>query len=444
LDWFLDMSAEYGDIYKIWYGPFQPEVVICHPDLAKEFLRNETPKPLSVMYYGGLKEWLGMGLVLSEGKIWQRNRHLLTSAFHFNMLKTYTDVINQTTDDMVGVLTAHAETGASFDVFKPAGLFALDTVLQCVFSFKEGIQHKGDAHPIVQMAADGIECFILRSIRPYLWPDSIFYLSTTGRRFRKVCKGFHEFARNILNKRRAELLRSEEGDNTMNKDFLDIMFSARDENGIGMNDDEIEDEIKTFLFAGHDTTSAALSWALYALATNPEHQKACRKEICDLLRARKNEDDNISYDDLSKLNYLTMVIKESMRLYSTVPIITRCPSQDIEVKGHVIPKGCNVLLHLYVMHHNPGVWPEPDKFIPDRFHPDIAAGRNAYNFVPFSAGPRNCIGQNFALNMLKVVLAKIINRFEIRFDASHPLIKRPEAILKAEKGIWLNVKRVDP
>jgi cytochrome P450 len=439
LGWHKNMAKEYGDIYKLWFGPFIPQVHIASPELAKVILKTAEPKPMEIPGYGVVQPWLGTGLLLSDGKIWHRNRHLLTPAFHFDMLKTYSAVFTRTTDELLNILDSLAEKGNSFDVFKPMGLLTLDTILQCVCSFYGDIQHLGENHRIVKLTHDALQLAIHRGLTPYLWPDMIYYMTPTGMRFKTTCKKFQAFTRDIIEKRKVEL---EENPSIKerNKDVLDILLVARDEDGRGLAGHEIEAEVNTFMFAGHDTTSSTLSWALYALAIHQEFQEACRREVREILKGRNS--DETQFDDLSKFTQVTMFIRETLRYFGTVPMISRKLTQDIQVGDHTLPDGTEINIMLFLIHKHPSVWEDPEEFIPERFHPDNTVNRDPFAFVPFSAGPRNCIGQNFAMNLMKVTLARILNRYNITYDASKPIVKIPEAVIRAENGIWLKFERI--
>uniref|UniRef100_A0A8C9KHN6 Cytochrome P450 family 4 subfamily F member 140 n=2 Tax=Panthera tigris TaxID=9694 RepID=A0A8C9KHN6_PANTA len=192
------------------------------------------------------------------------------------------------------------------------------------------------------------------------------------------------------------------------------------------------------MFGGHDTTASGLSWVLYNLAKHPEYQERCRQEVQELLRDREPKE--IEWDDLAQLPFLTMCIKESLRLHPPVTVVSRCCTQDVVLPdGRVIPKGVVCLISIFGIHHNPSVWPDPEVYNPFRFDPENIKERSSLAFIPFSAGPRNCIGQTFALTEIKVVLALTLLRFRVLPDKEEPR-RKPEIILRAEGGLWLRVE----
>ena len=221
-------------------------------------------------------------------------------------------------------------------------------------------------------------------------------------------------------------------------DFLDILLTAVDEDGVGMRDLEIRNEVDTFMFEGHDTTTSGMCWTLYCLARHPEHQKKVREEVRSVLSGRQH----LTYDDLKELKYTQYCIKEAMRLYPPVTAIFRQLDYDLEIDGHLFPKGMHFRIPIGSIHNNPVIWPNPEVYDPMRFHPSNAVGRDPYAYLPFSAGSRNCIGQNFALNEEKTVVASIVNHFRLAVDKSHKVEVVLSIVLRAKDDIQLFVEPI--
>ena len=205
-----------------------------------------------------------------------------------------------------------------------------------------------------------------------------------------------------------------------------------------LSDREIRDEVETFMFEGHDTTASGMSWALYNLARHPDIQKEARAEVDAILDGRSS--DVIEWDDLNAMTYLTRCIKESMRLHTTVPFIGRILTEPLDFDGHTVPVGCLVDINLFNVHHNPQVWHDPMTYDPDRFLPERMKTMDSHAFMPFSAGPRNCIGQVFAMNEMKTTIARVLRKFEMSVDVSKPVRRKPDLVMRAEKGLYLNFK----
>ncbi|XP_077152230.1 ultra-long-chain fatty acid omega-hydroxylase-like isoform X2 [Ranitomeya variabilis] len=426
-----------------WFSLYYPIVRLFHPNYIKPVFQVPAAiAPKDELFYGFLKPWLGDGLLLSGGEKWARHRRLLTPAFHFDILKHYVNIFNESTDIMHAKWRRLSVEGPmSLDMFEHISLMTLDSLLRCTFSYDSGCQEK----PSEYIAAI-YELSSLIVKREHFLPhhfDFIYYLSSNGRKFRRACKIVHEFTANVVQLRKKALqekgaenwIKSKQG---KTKDFIDILLLSKDEDGNQLSDEELRDEVDTFMFEGHDTTASGLSWILYNLASHPEYQEKCREEIRELL---KGSTTHLEWDDLSQLPFTTMCIKESLRLHPPVTVVSRRCTEDITMPdGKVIPKGNISLLSIYGTHHNPAVWPNPEVYDPYRFDPSSTQERSSHAFVPFSAGPRNCIGQNFAMAEMKVVLALTLLNFKVTLDPNKSVRRMPELILRAESGLWLQVE----
>ncbi|XP_029387317.1 cytochrome P450 4F4 isoform X3 [Mus pahari] len=338
----------------------------------------------------------------------------------------------------------HLASGGStrLDVFENISLMTLDSLQKCVFSFDSKCQEKPSEYisAILELSA----LVAKRYQQLLLHIDSLYQLTCSGRRFHKACHLVHSFTDAVIQDRRRTLPSKHEDDVLKAKaksktlDFIDVLLLSKDEDGKELSDEDIRAEADTFMFEGHDTTASGLSWILYNLARHPEHQERCRQEVQELLRDRESTE--IEWDDLAQLPFLTMCIKESLRLHPPVTVISRRCTQDIVLPdGRVIPKGVICIINIFATHHNPTVWPDPEVYDPFRFDPENIKDRSPLAFIPFSAGPRNCIGQTFAMNEMKVALALTLLRFRVLPDDKEPR-RKPELILRAEGGLWLRVE----
>ncbi|XP_076107037.1 ultra-long-chain fatty acid omega-hydroxylase-like isoform X1 [Mytilus galloprovincialis] len=421
-----------------WLGPFLPMLFVYHPETTKIVLKSSEPKSHNA--YRLIEPWIGTGLLVANGGKWKRNRRLLTPAFHFDVLKNYQLIMNKTSDILLTKLENYAETGEIFEVFSNISMFTLDTMLQSAFAYEIDCQTTGENHPYVVAVHELVELVTERFLKPWLHNDLIYLLTTDGRKFKKHCDFVHKVAEDIISKRRKAIKKEAKGySQKKSLDFLDILLSARDENNQGLTDLEIRNEADTFLFEGHDTTASALSWALYSLAEHPEIQKKLQAEVDEVLKGR--DSDEILWEDLPKLQYTTMCLKEAMRLHTPVPFIQRELTEPMELDGHEAPAGTQISIMLYNCHHNPLVWPNSMDYIPERFSPENVEKRDAYAFIPFSAGPRNCIGQQFALHEMKTVLAKIFRRFSLELDPTHKVEKYETLVMRSQTGIKMKAYR---
>lgn len=279
-----------------------------------------------------------------------------------------------------------------------------------------------------------------RSLNLFSYLGWLYWWTPSGREMRRCCKVVHDHSEKVIRERKRALSSKTDNEEPGSKkylDFLDILLKARDEDGRGLTDVEIRDEADTFMFEGHDTTTSGISWTLYCLARHPEHQEKVREEVRSVLMGREW----LEYEDLKDLNYTTWCVKEAMRLYPPVMEVYRRLSEDTPLEGVVIPKGSKVAISINNLHHNPQVWEEPDEFNPLRFQPVNAEGRDPYAYLPFSAGYRNCIGQNFALNEEKVVVGMACLRFRFSLVPEHRVELLPTIILRTRHDILLHIER---
>lgn len=421
-----------------WFSFLYPGIYIAHPDAVKTLIRSAEPKPMVAPGYVFVYPWLGNGLLLSTGKKWERNRRLLTPAFHFDILKSYIPIYNSATDKLISKFSAATEENCVVDVIRPFSFATLDIMLRCSLSYTEDIQDKENHHPYVTAVTTIGDLLAKRLVNVFHYSDWIYRLSADGRKFHEMCKVIHEFSDSIIHARQETLKANPDMMKGKKRlDFLDILVTARDSDGVGLSNLEIRNEVDTFMFEGHDTTACSLSWMLYAMAANPDEQENVYNELQNVLQNRTE----VTWDDLSELRYLTACLKESIRLFTTVPIISRRLTRPFEIDGKVIPAEMTVSINIYAMHHNPDIWSEPEEFRPSRFLSDDQSPKNPYMYIPFSAGPRNCIGQNFAMHEMKVMMAKIIQTFEISADPTYQPEPIPEMVLRSRTGIRVKLKR---
>ncbi|XP_072420147.1 cytochrome P450 4F3 isoform X3 [Chiloscyllium punctatum] len=441
-----DIVKRYVYCCLTWFGPTYPIVRLFHPAYTKcVLLASASIAPKDKLFYGFLRPWLGDGLLISKGERWARHRRLLTPAFHFDILKPYVKIFNQSTNILHEKWERLISEGAtSLEMFEHISLMTLDSLLKCTFSYDSNCQLKSSDYIA---AIYELSTLVVKRER-YLphHSDFIYKHSANGKRFARACDLVHSYSLDVVQRRR-EILREQGADAWLQSkqgkvtDFLDVLLLSKDEDGNSLSDEEIQSEADTFMFEGHDTTASGISWVLYNLARHPEYQNKCREEIQELLKSR--DDKELEWDDLSQMPFTTMCIKESLRLHPPVTTVARCCTEDIQLPdGRVIPKGNICLISIYGTHHNPAVWPDPEVYNPYRFDSTDTDKRAPHAYIPFSAGPRNCIGQNFALSEMKVAVALTLHRYRLTLDPSHTVRRKPELILRTEKGIWLGLERL--
>nr|ACL80141.1 cytochrome P450 family 4 [Azumapecten farreri] len=410
-------------IVSIWIMFFFPLVLICHPETAKILLKSSEPKSKRD------------GLLISDGKKWERNRRLLTPAFHFDVLKPYVQIYNNVFSIFLDKLEKATSGGRSVEIYESVGLATLDTMLRCSVSYDASVQEQGSKHPYVDAVRRLSNITQERLLRPWLTPDFIFYLSPLGREFSKHSKYVHEFDEKVIQERRKSLEANPSILKKRHLDFLDILLTARDEKGTGLTGREVRDEVDTFLFEGHDTTASSIGWAIYSLAKYPEEQQKVYEEVKRVLGDREN----VEWSDIQEFTRLSLFIKETMRMYSPVPAIARMTTREIELEGVVIPVNTEVTIMIHVLNNHEEIWNKPEEFRSDRFAEE--SNRDPYSYVPFSAGPRNCIGQHFALNEQKVALARLVQRFRILPDPDKEAIPTNSVVTRSKNGIYIKLEK---
>nr|ACD75825.1 cytochrome P450 family 4 [Cyphoma gibbosum] len=426
---FGKFTEKFPKFYRFWLGPFQANIVLLHPDTVKDLFKTADPKPFG--YQFGIP-WLGEGLLIAGGSKWARSRRLLSPAFHFDILKPYVKVGNEASDKLLEKVKKYADKGESMEMYNNISLCTLDMIMRCAMSYSNDIQAKGESHPYVVAVSELADLLIQRIRNPLAYNDFVYGLTKNGRRFKEQCHYVHGISEQIIQERQ-KILEREGPPKKRYLDFLDILLTAKDDTGTGLTPLEIRSEVDTFLFEGHDTTASAISWILYSLCQHPDIQEKVQQEIDTVLKGR--DSDEIEWSDLPKFEFMTMVIKEGMRLHCPVPFISRVTQKPMILEGFSIPAGSVCTIHIFNIHHNPVVWPDPWEFKPERFHPDNTKDRDSFAFVPFSAGPRNCIGQHFAMNEEKVMLSRLLRRYTFRLDPKYPVVRKMTAIMKTESGM---------
>jgi len=436
-----DKAARHPRSSAVWRTMFFPSLTVRHPDLVKLILKRTDPKPVNNGYYRYGRPWLGEGLLFSSGHRWARDRKLLTPAFHLDILRPYLTVDNEACEDLMEKMETYAQSNKSMEIFSNMSVCTLDILLRCAFSYEEGIQRKGETHPYVQAVSKLTEIWCRRTLSILGFFEPLWNLTKDAKEFYEKCDYVHAVANDVIKARREAV--AENGvrkyglSNKKYMDFMDILIMAKDENGQGLTDREITEQVNTFMFGGHDTTASSFTWLLYELAKNPDIQERCRQEVDEILAGR--DDDVIVWDDLVKFKYLTMCIKEAQRLHTVVPFIARELKEDLMIDGNKVLKGTNVEVHMYALHHNPEVWEDSMKFDPDRFLPENISKKDPYSFLPFSAGPRNCIGQNFSMQEHKVIIPRILRRFKLEVDPTYQLEKAVGIVTRPANGLRLKI-----
>ncbi|XP_075215311.1 cytochrome P450 4C1-like isoform X4 [Lycorma delicatula] len=298
----------------------------------------------------------------------------------------------------------------------------------------ENLPDKGEEYAKATKKMNNIN--MTRLFAPWLFHNWIFNLTPIGRECNRTLKTLHSFTEMIIKERRAKKSSEQSTDRVQGKQclrtFLDCLLELNENDPGLLSIDDIREEVDTFMFEGHDTTSAAITAAIFMLGHNPEVQENIFKELDEVFGDSERES---TIEDLNRLDYLDRVIKETLRLYPSVPALARETDSDIELRhrGYIIPSTTNVFVVPYILHRNSKYYSNPEKFDPDRFLPDQNQQRHPFSYIPFSGGPRNCIGQKFAKMEMKVILSALFRKMKVNSVTEVNEVKPvPSIILRPE------------
>ncbi|XP_053699161.1 cytochrome P450 4d8-like [Sabethes cyaneus] len=399
--------------------------------------------------YDFMLPWLGTGLLISTGEKWFQRRKIITPTFHFKILENFLEVFNTEADVLVSKLKPHAGK-EEFDIYDYVTLYALDSI--CATSMGVQVHAQDDPNNEYALAVKQMSTFILRRIFSLFRSfPSLFFLYPYAKDQKQVISKLHNFTNSVIDSRRM-LLEQEKANTKVAFDlheedmyskkkitFLDLLLNVTVD-GKPLSREDIREEVDTFMFEGHDTTTSGISFTIWHLAKYQDIQQRLYEEIIRVL-GKENTAGRLTNMQIQELEYLDMVIKESLRLMPPVPIIGRTLVEDMEMNGTTIPAGTTISIKIYNIHRNPKIWPEPEKFIPERFSKTNESTRGPYDYIPFSAGSRNCIGQRYAMMELKVTLIKLLANYRVLPGESMAKMEvKTDLILRPDKGIPIKLQ----
>lgn len=419
---FSNWAAEFGDIFyyrAAWIHVY----FLNHPDLIEAVLVRNYQNFLKDHVIRKSRWFFGDGLLTNEGESWLRQRRLSQPAFHRERVSSYARIMTEYTRQVLDAWeTKFEKTAVPFDIHQEMMRLTLRIVVRALFDVEtEEIGAISNAMNILMRNTTGLRMLL---------PPVARYLPTPAMiEFRRSVRQLDEIVYGIIAARRRE-----ERDSG---DLLSMLMQARDEDGGRMSDKQLRDEVMTFLLAGHETTALTLSWTWHLLGGHPEVEGNLHAELETVLAGRVAE-----FSDLPKLAYTERVIKESMRLYPPAWSLARTVVSDFKLGGYTIPAGANIVMSQWIMHRQPRYFPEPEKFDPDRWLPERMQKLPRFAYFPFGGGPRQCIGNSFAMMEATLLLTTIAQRFRFRSVSNEPITPVPSFTLRPKGGVHMTAHAV--
>ncbi|GAB1598779.1 cytochrome P450 4V2-like [Argonauta hians] len=434
----MRMSEEFQDgIFCIWIGN-QPVILVYKDDYVQDVIGNTRHIKKSFVY-DFLHPWIGNGLLTSTGARWFKHRKMLTPSFHYNILNSFQYVIKKQSDIFCDKLEEMIGKG-EFDIEPFIGRYTLDVITETAMGKCVNVQHCKYSQYLESVKRVG-DIITKQMVTPWLWPSFLFNLHPWGREMAKCIKYLHDFTNEVIDDRMKLYLdnlknKSEErSDESSSKKlaFLDTLIDKL--HGGEIDKKSLREEVDTFMFEGHDTTSSGISFTLYLIASHPDVQRRLQEEI----DAFYGDNKETTLVNVKTLSYLDSVIKESHRLYPPVPMMGRIAAEDFKIGPYKVKKDTPITVMISSLHRDPRNFPDPHIFNPDRFLIENA-DRKPYAFIPFSAGPRNCIGQKFASLEEHIVITRIIHKFHL--ESTQPMKELEPSlslVLKPSNGIRIKL-----
>lgn len=482
LEMAMEISKKYGNVAKVWLGS-KLLIFLTNPQDVEIILGSQYHLEKSEEYRF-FKPWFGNGLLISSGQLWRRHRKMIAPTFHQNVLKSFIGTFYENSLNVVKRLEKEL-TSNEFDCHDYMSETTVDILLETAMGTKRSAQNnQGLDYALAVMKMCDIihkrtynifyrwdKFYNLTSLRNYetkllniiqgltkrviqiknenydkMYKDGAVPSPTLQEIIEHDLVGNNGIKRTTINNQNYQGLRDDLDDIDENDvgekrrlAFLDLMVETA-KSGANLTDDEIKDEVNTIMFEGHDTTAAGSSFVLCLLGIHHDIQDRVYKEIFDIFG---DSDRPCTFNDTLELKYLERVILETLRLYPPVPIIARQINEDVKLASEnvIMPKGSTVVIGTFKIHRRADIFPNPEKFDPDNFLPERTQNRHYYSFIPFSAGPRSCVGRKYAMLKLKVLLSTILRNYKINSNVQESEYKlQADIILKRTDGFRISIE----
>jgi cytochrome P450 len=422
LGFYEQCAREYGDIVQVRFLHV-PICLLVHPRDIEYVLVTNPGNFTKSADYRALQRVLGRGLLTSEGTFWQRQRGLIQPAFRRENILSYARVMTAATTRMVDGWHNYESRNLHDDLMR----VTLEIVAECLFGAQVGdaAERVGKAMHVVT------ERFVHDAAQALLFPFDIPDFLAPRRRH--AVSELKDVINGIIQERR--------NSDQPRQDLLGSLLQARDANGSPMSDAQLRDEVMTLFLAGHETTAITLSWTFFLLAQHPQVEALVVKELRAVLGNREPVP-----EDLPRLRYTEMVLKEAMRFYPAVWGIGRRALADCEIGGYRISAGTNVFILQWLTHRDSRFFRNPEAFDPERWQEDpVRTGKiPRFAYFPFGGGPRVCVGASFAMIEATTLLATILRRVRLECQTGHPVEMLPSVTLRPKHGVRVIVRLRHP
>src|SRR3984957_8380039 len=415
----------HGDTFRFYFGGVKEAIVTTNPVIIQHVLKaNSENYYKSEIQKKRMGHFLGKGLLTTEGDPWRTQRRLIQTGFERKQLEVLSAIMQDSLADSLQDFDRQARVGP-VDIYPLMMKITFDMVGRSLF----GARLKEEDINLVSLAISTVQEFMVRqTIQPYLNP--LFAVSGELRRHWELRSRAFGVLDEYLQRRRKE---------APGHDLLQILMDARYSDGQGMDDELILSESMQLLVAGHETSSNALSWLLYLLSSRPDCIEKVRQEFDSVLGDRP-----LRYSDVSRFEFTTQVILEALRLYPPFWMVDRMALADDRAGDIDIPKGSTVVVFIYGVQHSAQFWENPESFDHERFTKTREKDHTPFTHLPFGAGPRGCIGGNYAMLQILMILGTLLRKYDFRLVPGQTIAARPMVILRPEHGIRMTFTEAVP
>ncbi|WP_326695983.1 cytochrome P450 [Streptomyces sp. NBC_01754] len=415
-------AARLGDAVRVSMGP-KKLYIFNRPDYAKHVLADN-----SANYHKGIglvqaRRVLGDGLLTSDGAVWREQRRAVQPAFRPGRINQQATAVAEEAAELTALLRRH-EGGGPVDVLQEVTGLTLGVLGRTLLD-SDLSAHDSLAHAFEEVQDQAMLEMVTQGMVPSWLP------LPPQARFRRARRELYRVADLLVADRSARMTAGDPGDDALSR----IIAAARRRPGDpGQTRTRLREELVTLLLAGHETTASTLGWTLHLIARHPGVRARVREEARTVLGERAP-----AVEDLHRLTYTTMVVQEAMRLYPPVWVLPRVAQRRDEVGRYTVSAKADVLICPYIMHRNPDLWDDPERFDPGRFEPEQVADRPRYAYIPFGAGPRFCVGSNLGMMEAVFVTALVTRDLDLRTVAGHRAVAEPMLSLRMRGGLPMTV-----